>query len=500
MITPEGVWIPDLFPKQFEVFNNYAPYTLVTGPRWSSKTVACLHRLVRHAWELPVSGRVLMMTPTLKNAVEGGIWSQIQDHILSTWMTAGINMRYTVEPRIHGSTRMNHFSINNHYGKSVQFQLGSLDYDFDIERMMKGKEYSAIFFSELDNFKDRIVFDASIQQLRMPGVPEHMFMWLADTNPAEEGTESWIWKLFYQERTQDQYPHPEFQKKLHLIEFTIDDNLSLSPQKKAELIGNFSHSPDLLARYAYGKWKASSRHSHFYDVFKAETHVLGNADAHDPSQWEIAMPQDGCFSLLSGWDLGTGRNHSAHIIEPISMDDGKPGFVVLDEITCIGEMISIEAFTEEFMERRNFWEAMCRLSNGRDVMWSDWSDNSAWVFRAASDKAAAFDHIQVMRASGGKVKMRAAPKFPGSRRKRLDLVRRLLFENRLFISARCKKTIEMFRMLRKGNTQAEPIADTWHRHLFDSMSYALAAECVEELSTWNPQNTQKASTLVVTEA
>ncbi len=479
MITPQG-WIPNLGPKQLEVFNCYDKYTLVTGPRWSSKTRACLHRIARHCWEVP-TGRVLMMTPTVKNAVMGGVWSQFTDIVLPEWFASGIGMEYVVTPRMQGATRQFWCSVKNAHGGVTQIQLGSLDYDRDVEKILKGKEYSMIFFSELDNFKDRIVFDASIQQLRMDGVPQNNLMWLADTNPAEEGEESWLWKLWYGERMMENHPEPEFQKSLRLIETNINDNIWITEEKKREIKGSFSYDQDLLARYWFGQWKASSRNSHFHDVFKVDTHVVGVANSKNEADWEILKPQENCIDLITGWDLGGGRNHSAHIVEPIDLG-GKFGFSVLDDQVSVGKMIRVEDFTEAFMEKMKTWEELIKRESGRIVRWRHWSDNSAFVFRAASDRAQSFDHLIVMRASGGKIQLRAAPKFPGSVRKRVELVRRLLFENRIWISAKCKDTITMLRMLRKGKAQTEFVADSPFRHPFDSMSYALMSELVDEIA------------------
>src|SRR5437016_9748405 len=51
--TAEGYWQPDLMPKQCEVMNCRKKYMLVTGPVRCGKTIACAHRLLRHAWETP---------------------------------------------------------------------------------------------------------------------------------------------------------------------------------------------------------------------------------------------------------------------------------------------------------------------------------------------------------------------------------------------------------------------------------------------------------------
>jgi hypothetical protein len=118
--------------------------------------------------------------------------------------------------------------------------------------------------------------------------------------------------------------------------------------------------------------------------------------------------------------------------------------------------------------------------------WRHWSDSSAFdTYRAALGD---YDHNVIASATDGKIMLRAAPKGKGSIFKRIDIVRRLLFQNRLFISARCVRTVEMLGAICKGRTRMEPVEDSPLRHIFDSLSYALAAECFMELAeAWNPR-------------
>ncbi|MDU9793834.1 hypothetical protein RGC27_08320, partial [Helicobacter pylori] len=71
-------WIPTISPKQVEIFNCYKPFVLVNGPLKSTKTIGCLHRMIRHAWETD-GGRILIITKTIKNAIEGGVWTDFTD-------------------------------------------------------------------------------------------------------------------------------------------------------------------------------------------------------------------------------------------------------------------------------------------------------------------------------------------------------------------------------------------------------------------------------------
>jgi hypothetical protein len=78
-----GIWYPSLSPKQFEIFNCYGRYVLVSGPRYAAKTWGVMHRLMRHAWETPTA-RVGVFTNTLKNA-KVGVWDLLYEKIIPEW-------------------------------------------------------------------------------------------------------------------------------------------------------------------------------------------------------------------------------------------------------------------------------------------------------------------------------------------------------------------------------------------------------------------------------
>ena len=137
-IHADGYWVPLLSPKQFEIFNCYKPYTLVSGPRRSSKTIACLHRLLRHAWETPMA-RIAMFARTRKSADQGGVFTDLMETVLPEWTSANMGMRVCTGAKnaptqlTDGGTRILYVDVSNAHGNKSRIQLHSLDYDFDIE-------------------------------------------------------------------------------------------------------------------------------------------------------------------------------------------------------------------------------------------------------------------------------------------------------------------------------------------------------------------------------
>ena len=478
-INEQGFWVPSLCPKQFEIFNNYHKYTLVSGPVKSTKTIGVAHRILRHAWETP-HARIGIFAKTVKSAFAGGVWSDLMEIVLPEWLSANMGMGITKGPKVDGSTRLHYVWLSNMHGNNSEIQLRSLDFDFDIEASLKSGRFSCFWFSELSNFGNRIVFDTSTERLRMPHLRSEDHLWISDTNPSDLGENFWGYKLFYKERLAENHPFPDQQKKFRVIECCIDDNIFLSQDEKNEIFARYAHDEDRKQRYCYGKWTTSTEKGLFSDVFMADTHVLGSINPFDENEWELLLPSETCSTMPTGWDIGGSKNHSAHILERLGGDGNQSSvFHVLDEVVSVGTMITIEDFTELFVDRMNFWERYVREHcHQNPVEWRHWSDTSAFnTFRAA---LGGFDHTIVAIASEGKIMLRASPKGKGSVFKRVDLLRKLLFQGRLYVSARCVETIKMLGSLKAGKTKMEPVERSELLHVFDSLTYALSSELVSE--------------------
>lgn len=492
-IHPEtGLWQPDLCAKQVEIMNCYKKFLLVSGPVKSTKTTGCLNKVLRHAWETPMA-RIGIFARTTKSAFAGGVWSDLIETVLPSWTEANMGMQIRTgkknapEYLIDGQTRLCYLDVTNMHGNKSRIQLHSLDFDWDVEASLKSGRFSMFYFSELSNFKDRIVFDTSTERLRMPHLRAEQHQWIADTNPDDSGQKCWIWKLFYADRLAENHPFPDQQAKYHVIECTLDDNPWLSQDERNEIFARYAHDEDRRNRYCYGKWTTRTEKGLFSEVFMSDTHVLGNTSAFNEEDWQVLLPSETCSKLPTGWDIGASKNHSVHILEKLGADgDPKSVFHVLDEVISLGTMLTVEDFTSLVVERMDFWEKYIREHcHPNPVEWRHWSDTSAFnTFRAA---LGGYDHTVVAIASEGRIMLMAAPKSPGSIFKRTDLLRRLLFQGRLFVSARCVQTIEMLGSLKAGKTKMDPVEDCPMTHVFDSLTYSLASELVNELaSSWSP--------------
>ena len=495
--TADGPWHPPLSRKQLEVYNETRRYILSSGPRWCTKTTASLHKILRHLWDVDPA-RLAIFTK-YKSTSLAGVWPKLcggRNAAIQHWLDAeleseyGGEFRYEIKPREMGAIRMHYFKVINQFGGVSECQLYSLDYDKDVEEKMFSTEFTAFYFAELQHFSDPNVFYVTDDQLRMDGVKFEQYMWLADTNPPlGDATDHFAYKIWFEQRSAkppseasdiEKEEFEIFRQQLALHEFTMDDAEGIvDPRQLAKIKAKYRNDPEAWDRFVLGKWtKGIGRHGkHFAGLFRKHVHVLGSVEASDESEWQLLNPHPDAYELFGGWDLGK-VNH-AHVMAQKSLnDDGKTVWDVVDELVVIAEKVRIEDFTKEAMDKR----AKLEKHIGHPVLWRDWTDTSAFDWSKGGTDELDFQIVQ--RVSFGKIIFMPATdaKRPGSVRKRVELIRRLLSENRIRVSAHCRYLIEMFEELRKGANEVTFVArGQEQKHIFDAFSYLIYMESLEDL-------------------
>lgn len=491
--------------KQVELFNSRARYLLTSGPRATAKTRGCCHKVVRHLWEVD-RARVIMFARTQKLAKDGGTWSLFHRTILPEWIEGNIGLNYTTFVdgvpgfKTDGTTRTLYFKISNKYGTESEMFLFSMDDDNAIETKIKNLEASMFFISELDNFQDRRILTVPLACLRIGKYEEQQ--WLADCNPSEEGESSWIYQTFFKERLMSfedfnvhqkanelaemtEQEFKDFYGSMDVIEMLPKDNPFLDARAFQQIKVSCGADAGLYARHVEGKWVWGGGDSsrHFRSYFKAH-HIIG--DCSGPEDEHVTIPPtDNCYALVTGWDLGE-VNHSFHIIEETfpettltqTMRMRLPYFHVLDELIVVGKEISHEEFAQAAMGLINRLEEMMGRQFNLEASWSDRS--SIEKYNSVADT---YPYMLIMAATDERIILKGVPKANYSVRERVRLLKQLLSQNRLFVSAHCVKTIEMFRDLKKGKDSLNYVEQdkNKHKHPFDSLSYPLLMECAEEI-------------------
>ncbi len=488
-----GLWAPRLGQKQLEVFNCTQRYILSSGPRFSTKTTASLHKILKHAWEVNPA-RVAMFVKTKVTALSG-VWPKLIGSVIEEWFDAdltskhGARFRYTTKPREMGAIRLHYFKIENMWGGVSEVQMHSLDYDGDVEKKMLSTEFTAIYFGELQNFQDPEVLWITDDQLRMDGVPYESYMWLSDTNPPRNATEHFAYKIWFDGRLSsppeestplEKEEFYEFQRQLALFEFTLDDATGfVDPRQIAKIKAKYRNDPEAWDRFVLGKWTKSRGHGdkHFSSVFRPNVHVIGDINFLDKAEWIVLLPDSTTHSLYGGWDVGK-VNHACVFAQKKLTEEGLTRWEVLDELVVLRDKVKVEDFALEAMAKRDALEKMI----GHAVEWKDWTDTSAFdVYRGGTDE---IDADIVEDVSKGSIHFEAATaaKRPGSVRKRVEKIKELLSENRIYVSAHCEHMIEMLKQLRKGANEVTFIArGQSEKHIFDAFSYMIYMETLEDL-------------------
>ncbi len=513
-------WHPRISEKQAGVINDRKhPYRLLSGPRRASKSLGGLHALCEHAWNTK-GGVISICGRTLTDNFDGGAWSDLLDIVMPEWIEGRtpvgpfevydprknrpFGFKLVTTPRMHALTHKLYCTIRNRHGGTTRIQLDSVKNEHEVERIYKGKRFSMVYMTEASNFKSRTTFDVIEEALRVPHLTPEEHLFILDTNPDPDGEDSWIYQLFFEFRLADDeslLEHyvikdadeetrqlqlrglKEMQAKLSVHEFTIDDNIFITDAQKRAQFAKYAHNPDLLARYYYGKWKKAARDSVFKEVFRPHIHIIGDSPESRKDEPTEMTLEENCSRLGSGWDMGDVHN-AIQIIEDanqIEIDTHTKEekqvsvFKVLDEFVLTDEPLPLVEIVTEVMEIMDYWEDVA----GTTLMWENISDRSA--FDRYDKIADTYEYKEVFVLSDGRVELQMGPtKKRHSIQQRVNLMRRLFFQDRLFISARCVKTIEMINNLRKGRITAVDLHSI-HKHPFDSLTYYLALKCFAEM-------------------
>lgn len=472
----EHEWIPPISPKQLEILNSnteadgWKRFIYVDGGRLSSKSIGVGHRVMRHLWETP-GARFGIVAKTYKNAKRGA-WADMLEIVIPEWLnskmvgTSGMPIEYTSSsnsgpgPASDTLTRTPYFRIRNWWGGESECLLYSLDNDDEVEAKLRSTRFSGLWFSELQNFQNRKVFNDSILNLRMVHLKPQQHMWIADGNPPESGKDSWQYKLWYEEIKKENHSQPHFQRSLKLVHVRLEDNPYLHPEQIETLKGTYADDPAEYDRNVNGIYVKGhgTLDKHFADLIIPELLYVDPAIDVDPATEE----------LFTGWDIGA-KNNAFVILERRNIGDVSV-WCVLDECVTLGEKITTSEFASMCYEKMIALQNMYR----RHFKWTHWSDDTA--LNAYRGGIGGFDAAEVSKATGGKVDLQAAAKPDGSIRDGIRILRRLIREQRLFVGKNCPNVIQFLEELSIGRDLKTPVEDSDLKHTFDATRYPIYME------------------------
>lgn len=467
----KAFWVPSLSPKGYQVLFCSSRYMLCHGSRKATKSNSIQHKLLQHCLQED-NAMIGIIVKGQRGAVGTGVWDQLcgKHGVINEWIRAGM-MAYVTEPTMKSDTKMRYFRVTNRHGTVSEIQLHTLQRDADVESF-KDTNFTLIYMVEADHFDQVETMTALIEQLRSPTVPHERRQIILDCNPPATGKRHWIYKEFIRDIGDGL---TESASPLHWnLNFTVDDNPFISDAEKEELRTRSKFNQNRLDRNYYGRWVEDASGGLFTEQFLPGFHVIGDYENPDPKLRTILTPSRGCHEFPCGWDLGDSKNH-AIVLAAKEADSSGWHIRVIDELVSIDIQRKVSSVTDEMVEKIGHWKKFQKTqAPDAEFDWRHWSDPSADRHLAIG---AGSETLEVWNQSDHLIRLIGVKKGNHSVPKRITLLQRLLFSNRLFISASCVNTIKMLNMLKKGRAPTDYIdPKSEHRHVFDALTYMLMQE------------------------
>lgn len=466
-----------LTPIGYDLIKCYRRFILVVGPRRCGKTLDCMHRLISHAVECPGLPMIGFIGQTLKNMKASGTWQDLTQWAIPIWIEAG-KTEWVKLPRTTPDTKMTYCQIRNARGDPVEFQLHSLNHEDDVETTFKSNKLSVIYMPEADQFKRHKTFTVLTQCLRRRqfGVPDDHHHMILDCNPPEEAEDHWLYREFVLMTGADDKPlGPEHAALRQVFRYNLDNNIYISEAEKRQIKNDHAYDPILSARMVDGLWVKASRDGVFRRVLLPNLHFVGDCKPLAEDEWEYIEPPKNCTELFTAWDIG---DSNVAVLFICIRNGERTEYDVFDEISILHEPVNLQILVQRVTERMRWWEQQIAARDGsqRPPLWTHFSDISAERHRGVAGMSEA---MAVALASKGEIILTGVHKEWGSVYDGVMLIKRLLHERRLFISARCKYLQECLRNATPGENWKPGMTTNIIRlgseakHGIDALRYAL---------------------------
>lgn len=463
-------WMPSLNPAQWKLFMCEAKYILAWSEKFSGKTYACAHKVMKHAYENR-NAFVIMLTRTGNMSTDGGAWWKLMNDVLPQWQDGlGIKSKKGMDKQ------HNEFVwVQNQFNEWSMIMCTSAPHPEQLNERFRGREPSMVFVDELTACNSDEYFKAIAIQLGRRPLVEGVQQYIAATNP--DDPDHWVHKTWFGDGTEGSEPGPDYVN----IYFPAQENYRNVGEDYFKGLVNVYKGDDAGAAWMIrGEWVARpSGDGLFREIYQVAIHVrpLNDEGKPDPRN-RLGMHPD--FPMLVGVDPGSVCN--AFSFQQWLPVDGKYKWSMFDEIVTNKKRVSYDKFIPAVMRRMRWWMDEC----GKDVPFVWISDTSAFnQYRAANGSFDALEFERLFEAYRkelklGPLKIKAAPKFNGSVVARVRLAQKMLADNEVVVSSGCTFTQKMFLMLEsKKAKMGEPLDPeamltpqrSDYLHVFDAASY-----------------------------
>lgn len=378
-----------------------------------------------------------------------------------TRIDSGMGLDFT-EPRLDPQTKDRTLFIANRHGGWSKVLLISIPYPDVVARRMKALSPSFVYADEITELDGMNYFTYVAQQIgRRRGImgPQQYY---ASCNP--EGPSHWVYKVWWElcileDGTRD----PQYE----VFHVPVSENLINLPPGYVDGLNSLFKDPVDRERLLSGKWvDRPSGEALFRNSFREGVHVIGDAKKG------IGIPPKPGYPIIIGYDPGA-RNYCVTFLQFIPTKE-KSVWIVFDELNFVGDYKPDYVVVPRVLERMKFWKEYLK----QEVQFVHIADESAFTHIRHDGS---YDSTRLKQLSNGKIIVRACPKGKQSVPARVQMIASFLLNNCLYVSATCRKTIQMFNNLiaespKEGkydpNASLTPKRSIY-LHPFDSMSYGM---------------------------
>lgn len=468
-----------------------ASYVLSAGEKGSGKTCGSLAAMVRHCFEED-EALALIIAPQIRTGKEGVMYDLVW--LLDIWKNGNLdpaNPNQRLDEGIDGfeytdasldpQTKDRVLYIKNQHGSWSKVILMSIPYADVVEKRMKSLSPSFVYVDEITELDSKEFFTYVAQQLgRRRGIkgPQQYF---ATCNP--EGPSHWVYKVWFEDCIDKETGKREPAYEVHHV--PVAENRHNLPPGYVEKLQSLYKDPTDVARLLEGRWvDRPSGDAIFKESFREDIHVRGNRAKNI-----FLTPKPGVPIIVS-YDPGP-RNYCITFEQMIPTRE-KTIWIAFDEINNVGEFARDEQIVGKIIDRMVYW---------RDWMRNKHKTGVNFVHILPED---AFSHVR-HDGTYDATRLRDISKEISKKRKinppieirprkvmqpadsvpqRVQMVQNLLYNDAMFISVMCPRTIEMFRLLvsekAKKDRRGDPIYERYqglkpHRspylHPFDALSH-----------------------------
>ena len=523
-------WTPRLNKTQEVVFNDGTRTIIMYGPKFSSKSIGCDHKVVRHcyeewdalAWVLGNSYRTLAL----------GVCNDFTTLVLPTWhegnryplfiegegeltphpqagelMDEGIGLEYDGW-KIDSHTKDSYMKIRNKFGGWSRIQIISIEHAAEVESKVKGPAPSMVYLEEGSDCKGRAYYKWPMLQLgrRRDIVGPQQF--LISANP--KGPSNWLYDLGWKtcvvpasDPNSRVWPHdpviPGIRRSAAVAVYFVpysENRHNVTKENQEAVEEELRHDDIERRRLILGEWiDRPSGEALFKNEFSEAEHIRGVLEKK-----RGLSPVEG-YPIVVSMDWGK-RSLGIVFQQLIETEEGT-FHIVIDEISYYQELIKTSRLAVAILEKMRYWNEILREDHGwtpensaRDranrplnvPSWCFWfiaGDDATTNFNPTSGSIDARDLEDQMRLKieeeperylgiDPNIHINGCPRPKDSIGKRVDIVAEELIEKRVVISALCPGVRGMFFHLeRDEENPSQPKKGNRWIHIFDGLSYAV---------------------------